>query len=78
MSRNRVRPSGMLTFASVARRLNRAPQTVAKWIDCGEFPKPTTLNKRKYFFEHDVAAWFDRTHVTNAAPADDRDNAIHA
>ena len=58
--------SRMVTLASVARRVNRTPQTLLRWADAGEFPHSVLLNGRSYLFENDVAAWLDRTRASTA------------
>ena len=71
--------SRMVTLASVARRMNRTPQTLLRWADAGEFPHSVQLNGRRYLFENDVATWLDRTRAsTHAALLDDRGATVHA
>jgi predicted site-specific integrase-resolvase len=47
----------MVTLASVARRLNRAPATLKAWADKGEFVQPLIINRRRYLREQEVEDW---------------------
>ena len=67
--------SRMVTLASVARRVNRSPQTLLRWADAGEFPHTVLLNGRRYLFENDVATWLDRTRALTLL--DDRVGPVH-
>ena len=69
--------AGMVSFASVARRVDRAPQTLLRWIAVGEFPRPITINKRRYFWPEQINAWLDQAYAsTSTKPNDDGNRAV--
>jgi hypothetical protein len=51
----------MLSFAAAARRVDRAPQTLLRWIDVGEFPAPVTINGRRYYHPSQIDGWIAAT-----------------
>jgi predicted site-specific integrase-resolvase len=67
----------MVTLASVARRLNRSPETLQAWANRGEFLKPLVINRRRYLSEQEVEAWL-RKKVPVSTKHDDGDRRIPA
>lgn len=75
----KARPTaGMLSFAAAARRVDRAPGTLKRWIDAGEFPRPVTIHGRRYYWPSQIDGWVAKTyaaagitslHDGDAAPA---------
>jgi hypothetical protein len=60
----KARPSaGMLSFAAAARRVDRAPGTLKKWIDAGEFPAPIVIHGRRYYWPSQIEGWVARTYA---------------
>jgi predicted DNA-binding transcriptional regulator AlpA len=62
----------MVSMAAVARRVNRAPQTLLRWINRGQFPRPVVLNDRRYFWPEQIDAWERETYALTAVkPSND-------
>jgi predicted DNA-binding transcriptional regulator AlpA len=53
----------MLSFSAAARRVDRAPQTLLRWIEAGEFPAPVTINKRRYYWPETIDGWLAKTYA---------------
>ena len=68
----------MVTLASVARRLNRAPATLQAWADRGEFLQPLVINRRRYLSEQEVEDWLRKTLAPVGTKHDDGDHRVPA
>jgi hypothetical protein len=53
----------MLSFAAAARRVDRAPGTLLRWIDAGEFPRPVIINGRRYYAPEQIDTWLDQIYT---------------
>jgi hypothetical protein len=68
----------MLSFAAAARRVDRAPQTLLRWIDVGEFPAPVTINGRRYYHPSQIDGWIAATFAAVGVTAYDFDDGRSA
>jgi hypothetical protein len=69
----------MLSFAAAARRVDRAPGTLLRWIDAGEFPRPVVINGRRYYAPEQIDIWLDQIYIaTGLRPSPSDGDAARA
>jgi hypothetical protein len=59
----------MITLATVARptiarRVNRTPQTLLRWAEVREFPRSVLSTGRRYLFETQFLRWWDQARAS--------------